>query len=340
MKSSRTLKEQLQDRFRGAILGAAVGSALGFPHSGSSRVFMRALGHEAVDGYVRHRSGYFPEGQHGAAIQLLSLASRSITREGTIRESAIVEEWIPLWRENRMIERLPDIDGAMSRWLRQGSTARGCACPPGEDGASSLLCSILVGLWCHDSPEELNESVDRLTSITHEDPRVRAVNAAMATIIAHCLTHHEIVLGVVLDEAATAASRIDGEVAAAIQRIPGMLTLNEKDAFLQLSSVGDEGGGSPDRIGVEDRCLPVFMLALYSWFRDPSSPRSVLLSCLQSGGAVQLTAAIGGALAGACCGESGLPADLVTGLLDGDELRLDADQLYDRQQLERRRREL
>ena len=88
-----------------------------------------------------------------------------------IRESSIVEEWIPLWRENRMIERLNDVDGAMSRWLRQGSSARGCACPPGEDGASALICSLLVGLWCHDSPEELNENIDRLTSITHEDPK-------------------------------------------------------------------------------------------------------------------------------------------------------------------------
>ena len=82
MKSSLTLKERLQDRFRGAILGAAVGSALGFPHSGSSRIFMRALGNEAVDGYVRHRSGYFPAGQHGAAVQLLSLASHPSPKRG------------------------------------------------------------------------------------------------------------------------------------------------------------------------------------------------------------------------------------------------------------------
>ncbi|OUU23547.1 MAG: hypothetical protein CBC13_05130 [Planctomycetia bacterium TMED53] len=340
MKPVTTLKEQLRDRFRGCILGAAVGSALGFPHGGSSRIFMRALGNEAVDAYVRHRSGYFPEGQHGAAVQLLSLASRAIAREGVIREITIVEEWIPLWRENRMIERLADVDSAMSRWLRQGSQARGCACPPGEDGASALLCSILVGLWCHDSPEELVENVDRLTGITHEDTRVRAVNAAIATIVAHCLTHHEIVLGVVLDSAAAAASRIDGEVAEAIQQIPALLTLNEKDAFLRLASVGEESEVSADREGVEDRSLPVFMVALNSWLRDPASPRSVLMSCLQSGGAVQLTAALGGALAGACCGESGLPSDLIKGLLEADELRLDADQFYDRQQLERRRRDL
>ena len=113
---------------------------------------------------------------------------------------------------------------------------------------------------------------------------MRAVNAAMATVIAHCLTHHEIVLGEVLDSAAIVnADRIDSLVADSIQMIPGMLTLNEKDAFLQLASVGDDGSESPDRIGIEPRSLPVFMLALYSWFRDPSSPRSVLLSCLQSG---------------------------------------------------------
>ena len=61
---------------------------------------------------------------------------------------------------------------------------------------------------------------------------------------------------------------------------------------------------------------------------------------MHSGGAVQLTSALGGALVGACCGESGLPSELIQGLLEAEELRLDADQLYDRQQLERRRRDL
>lgn len=339
MKSALTLKEQLQDRFRGVFLGAAVGSALGFPNAGSSRTFMRALGNEAMEGYLRHRSGYFPEGQHGASVQLLSLATRAVTRTGEINSMEIVDEWVPLWRENRIIERLPEVDSAMSRWLRQGNTARGCACAPGEDGAATILCGVLSGLWSHDTPDQIMENTEILTSITHEDSTVRAVNAALATIIAHCLTHHDIVLGVVIDAAAEAAGKIDGTVSEALQKIPSMLTRNEDEAFLELAHSSDDSH-QVERVGVEDRCLPVFLIAVHSWLRDPVNPNSVIRSCLQSGGAVQLTAAIGGALVGACCGEAGLPARLVNGLLEVDELRKDADQLYDRQQLERRRRSI
>ena len=84
MKSSTTLKDQLPARFRGTMLGAAIGSALGFPHSGSSRTFMRALGSEVIEGYVRHRNGYFPVGQHGAGVQLMTLAAEAIATVGSV----------------------------------------------------------------------------------------------------------------------------------------------------------------------------------------------------------------------------------------------------------------
>ena len=142
-----------------------------------------------------------------------------------------------------------------------------------------------------------------------------------------------------IDAAAEAAGKIDGTVSEALQKIPSMLTRNEDEAFLELAHSSDDSH-QVERVGVEDRCLPVFLIAVHSWLRDPVNPNSVIRSCLQSGGAVQLTAAIGGALVGACCGEAGLPARLVNGLLEVDELRKDADQLYDRQQLERRRRSI
>ncbi|MGE4619510.1 MAG: ADP-ribosylglycohydrolase family protein, partial [Planctomycetota bacterium] len=172
MKSSITLKEQLPGRFRGSLQGAAIGSALGFPYSGSSRTFMRALGSEVVQGYVRHRSGYFPEGQHGASVQLLTLAADAIADSGAVDASVIVDFWVPLWRENRIIERLTDVDVAMSCWLRRGTSARGCACGPGEQGSGSLLSSILIGLWDHDAPDDLIDDCETLIGLTHEDTTV------------------------------------------------------------------------------------------------------------------------------------------------------------------------
>ncbi len=337
MKSTTTLKDQLPSRFRGTIQGAAIGSALGFPHSGSSRTFMRALGSEVLQGYVRHRNGYFPEGQHGAGVQLLSLAAEAIAHSGAVNPEQIVDHWIPLWRENRIIERLPDVDVAMSRWLRRGAEARGCACGPGEDGSGSLVCSVLVGLWDHDSPDALVDDCESLIGITHEDTEVRAVCAALASIIGHNLTHHEVVLGDVIDGATTAAARIDTSVPRRIQEIPMLLAASEAEAFEKLAGP-EEGISDVDHSGVENRALPIFLVALHSWLRSPSNPMEVIGSCLHAGGAVEMTAAVGGALVGSCVGEECFPSELLDGLLEKDEITASADLLYQSQVQERRRR--
>lgn len=335
MKNSTTLKDQLPGRFRGSIQGAAIGNALGFPHAGSSRTFMRALGAEVVDGYVRHRSGYFPEGQHGAAVQLLSSAAEAIAESGEVSADAIIENWVPLWRENRIVERLADVDVAMSRWLRNGVTARGCACGPGEDGSGALLCSILVGLWDHDEPDRLLEDCEILTGVTHEDTTVRAVSAALATIIAHNLTHHSVVLAEVIDGAAQAAGSIDQNVPSRIQEIPMLLATPERDAFEQLAE-SEQGNPDVSHSGVSNAALPIFLVALHCWLRNPKQPMPVIQSCLQTGGSINMTAAVGGALVGSSVGEGRFPSHLVSGLVEGREITVTANMLYERQRRPRK----
>ncbi len=330
MKNSATLKEQLAGRFRGSIQGAAIGNALGFPHAGSSRTFMRALGAEVVDGFVRHRSGYFPEGQHGASVQLLASAAEAIVESGQISASAIIEHWVPLWRENRIVERLSDVDIAMSRWLRNGVSARGCACGPGEEGSGAMLCSILVGLWDHDEPDRLLEDCEIMTGVTHEDTTVRAVSAALATIIAHNLTHHSVVLAEIIDEAAHAAGRIDQSVPSRIQEIPMLLATPERDAFEQLADSAD-GASDVGHSGVNNAALPIFLVALHCWLRNPKEPMAVIQSCLQTGGCIDMTAAVGGALVGSSVGEGQFPARLLSGLVEGKEITVTANMLYERQ---------
>ncbi len=298
---------------------------------------MRALGSEVLQGYVRHRNGYYPVGQHGAGVQMLSLAADAISHAGAVDPEQIVDHWIPLWRENRIIERLPDVDVAMSRWLRRGTEARGCACGPGENGSGSLVSSILIGLWDHDSPDALVDDCERLIGVTHEDTEVRAVCAALASIIGHNLTHHDVVLGDVIDGATTAAARIDTSVPRRIQEIPMLLAVSEAEAFEKLA-VSEEEISDVEHSGVENRALPIFLVALYSWLRSPSDPLEVMGSCLHSGGAVEMTAAVGGALVGSCVGEECFPSRLIEGLLERDEITSSADRLYQRQVQERRRR--
>ena len=298
---------------------------------------MRALGAEVVEGYVRHRSGYFPEGQHGASVQLLSLAAAAIAESGQVSAKSIVESWVPLWRENRIVERLPDVDVAMSRWLRRGASARGCACGPGEEGSGALLCSILIGLWDHDEPDRLIDDCEILTGVTHEDTTVRAVSAALATIIAHNLTHHDVVLAEVIDGAAQAAGRIDQQVPNRIQEIPMLLATPERDAFGQLATT-EQDNSDVDHSGVSSTALPIFLVALHCWLRNPGQPMAVIQSCLQTGGAIDMTAAVGGALVGSSVREELFPPHLLAGLVESNEITVSANLLYEKQRQQRGRR--
>ena len=89
MADEPTLRSRLKSRFRGTVLGAAVGDALGFPFEGSSRSFVMAIGSDAITHYEKHRSGYFPEGQYSDDTQMSLATIESIVEAGGVDGAGI-----------------------------------------------------------------------------------------------------------------------------------------------------------------------------------------------------------------------------------------------------------
>jgi ADP-ribosylglycohydrolase len=84
-------ERSLQSRFRGAILGSAVGDALGFPYQDYSRSFMRSLLGSLTAGFSRHHSGFYPLGQYTDDTQMALAVGEAIIEAGGVSGQSMAE---------------------------------------------------------------------------------------------------------------------------------------------------------------------------------------------------------------------------------------------------------
>ena len=337
MSSRPSLKLQLPGRFRGALLGAGVGNALGFPHEGSSRTFLVALGEEVIASFEKHRSGYHPPGQYSLDMQLLLGTVRALAAAGDLEPQKVVDQWLPLWRENRVLRRPPELEGPMRALMSRPTEWQNSANEPGKCGKDTLLCAVVSGLWNYNESDRLIEQALEIASITHEDPVVQGAHCALAAAVAYNLTHQDLILGEFLDVVAGAAEGVDVGLAEKIRGLPLLLTLNEDEAFERLIAL-DGNSGSLSAVGVPSLVVPALLSSFYYFLRSPGNVMETLRGCLLVGGTVDTVAAIGGALGGALCGDESLSMHLVNGLLDGEVISRMGDRLYRLKEEERSRR--
>ena len=337
MSQRASLKSQLPGRFRATLLGAGVGNALGFPHGGSSRTFLVALGGEVIDSYEKHRSGYHPPGQYSLDMQLLLGTLRALVSAGDLEVQKVVDEWLPLWRENRVLRRPPELEGPMRALMSNPSGWQNSANEPGISGNDTILCAVASGLWNYDEPDRLVEQALEIASITHEDPGVRGVHCALAAAIAYNLTHQDLILGEFIDTVAGIAESVDAVLGDQIRGLPLLLTQNEDEAFERLLSLAG-GSRSQPPVGIPPLAVPTLLSSFFYFLRSPGDVMETLHGCLLVGGAVDSVAAIGGALGGALQGDEGLSTSLVNGLLDGEMISRTGDRIYRLKEEERSRR--
>src|SRR3954465_13144263 len=76
-------RAELQDRFRAALLGLAIGDALGFPLRGVPPAGLRRLP-DLADAFAPRPRGRYPQGQWSGDTALAVLAAESIAEAGSV----------------------------------------------------------------------------------------------------------------------------------------------------------------------------------------------------------------------------------------------------------------
>ena len=286
----------LCQRFAGLLLGTAVGDALGLPAEGLSR---DRIGRK-WQGPWRHRL----------------LFGRGMCSDDTEHTLFVAQALLSHPQDPAAFQRC--LAWKLRLWLLGVPAGIGLATlrailklwvgfPPHRSGVFSAgngpaMRSAIIGAFFADDLAKRREFVAAATCITHTDPK--AQTAAMAVA-----------------EAAAWEARGSKPVENLLQKLP-------LGTGRQLASPMPKTHGGPVarslrrlfrripglRNGVSGYSYHSVPVALYAWLRHPANFSAALESALNCGGDTDTVGAIVGALAGASCGERGIPAEWLTGI--------------------------
>lgn len=294
---------KLPVRVAGAVLGAAIGDALGYPTEfvGSFEELERRFGPDGVQGFVMFREqgakrfAPYTDDTQLAEIVLVSLLDARKAGEGLdaamVRLSSAIVEWS---REPQGGHRAPGracLAGAArlasgAHWSEGGAKDAG--------GCGSVMRAYPVGLVFHSDAELREEWAVAQSKPTHGAPIALAACAAMAHATASALAGDGVAdtVRILVDSARRHdAGTADMIAAAAASGRAG----ERKESVLERL----QGWAAHEAIAA----------ATYVYVRHPDDFRAAVLEAANSPGDSDSIATLVGALVGARCGANAIPAE-------------------------------
>jgi ADP-ribosylglycohydrolase len=306
-----------RSRFAGAVLGAAIGDAMGHPTEFLSMAAIRdRYGPDGVRGFEL----YWDRGGHRFA---------PYTDDTQMAECVL----------RALLDDRDDLDAAMRGMARRfvdwaerpqgGHRAPGNAClagcralargahwaeagGPTAGGCGSVMRAYPFGLvFCDDLDKAERWAVEH-SKLTHRDPIALAASAAMAVGVARAIRG---------EEPLAIASEM---LAAACRHSP-------PTAVMVAEAIGDaDAAVGPDQTLDRLRAWAAheaIAAAIYVFLRHPDDPAAAVLEAANTPGDSDSIATLAGALTGARRGVEALPPDWVRDVERADELRALADRI-------------
>lgn len=321
------LLAELQDRFRAAVLGFAVGDALGFPYRGVSPApMMRAR--ELADDFNARPRGRFAKGQFSDDTQMMLAVAESVARERKVdgRSAAAHLSW--LWKEGVILQAPMSANHAAESLLR-GTPWMSAGAEVGVRDPSCLSRGLVVGLWCDGGPTRLAHDAGVLTVLTHKDPQCAAAVAAYARAVQVTLAGEPWTPSWLCEELSKAAAPNDAEFAEELFYLPRVLGWEPERAMAALRKIGVPPAQLDGEAGLPAHVAPVLLTALYAFLKVPHDFREAMAMVLSCGGELDVAAAVCGSLMAGNRGSDAIPARLRKNLLYGEDLVAAADRIFD-----------
>ena len=291
----------MTDRARGALLGLAIGDALGMPIDGLSHINVRTY-YKGIKAFrADEKRGELEAGQWTAHTQNARALAAALAEH-----PADLTRAQSLWRRGRTAPRRR----AVSRPYPTGNAAA-CAAPLGVWWARTDASEAEALAWTRALLMDVDDSPEALAAAyAVADAARRALAADPAGLDGPAF----------LRETAEAARRAEAETGASgavsgrIEKTAGALD----DFPLDLQ---DLCGGTGH---AADEAVP-FALAMVA--RNPTLAEASLLAAINVGGAASQTGAVAGALLGALNGASAFPEEWRDGVEASGEISAEADAL-------------
>ncbi len=294
----------LGDRFRGVILGTAVGDAIGLPAEGLAPNRARKLFH----GRWRHRlvigRGMVSDDTDHTLFVAQSLLAHPQSVELFARRLA----WcLRLWFLTLPAGiGLATLRAILRLWLGFSPLRSGVY----SAGNGPAMRSAPLGAFFASSPERMDDYLEAATRVTHTDPKALIGAAAVAQLVSWSIRDQLVEkprwedFSRVLEK----ANRKDQEWSNLVHSIGAAVQHD-----LSVQEFADSLGLSRGVTGYVYHTVPVVVYAWCRHFGDFEATVSAVLNC---GGDADTTGAIAGTLAGAVTGEQGIPEDWLNGLCE------------------------
>jgi ADP-ribosylglycohydrolase len=304
----------LLDRFRGSIVGLAVGDALGHPTEfvgsvASIRARWPPLGVTGFEPSGRHPAGTFTDDT-----QMSICVARALVEAGHAPLDELMQvmarEFLA-WSRSSENNRAPGMAcmTGCSR-LAQGEPWR-MAGVAGSKGCGAAMRAAPVGLYFHADEDALVRVATAQSAPTHRHPTGYASSVAAAAAVAWACRGGEI--GGLLDFTEACVRRVTPELLGEMGCDPSHAGYGGREMLAALQGVRDTQGQEADDvcsllggawIGEE-----AVATALWCVLRAGGDFREAVLRGANSSGDSDSIACIAGGVAGAMVGHQGIPAD-------------------------------
>ncbi|QDU23102.1 ADP-ribosylglycohydrolase family protein [Urbifossiella limnaea] len=303
--------ESVADRVAGAIVGLAVGDALGYPHEFRTVAQVRReLGPDGITDFVRVKDPHFtrpyilgpdhPPGTFTDDTQMSVCVAEALVAGGRGPRDALLDDMARRfvgWCFSPDNNRAPgEATSTACERLRDGvpRTASGVE---GSKGAGANMRVVPVGLYYAD-PDEAAEVARQQADITHHHPAAR--EAAAATALAAWLLVRDVPPVAVADEVRRRCGgrspdfdEIAGRFDAALAREPDEVLVRRDRSAVALG----EGWVAEEAV----------FAALYCGCRAPDSFRDAVLMAANTDGDSDTVATLAGGFLGARLGLGAIP---------------------------------
>jgi ADP-ribosyl-[dinitrogen reductase] hydrolase len=282
----------LLEKFKGALLGCAVGDALGMPLEGMDAGAILAE-HGRVTDFIDSRFG---TGKLTDDTQMTVTLAQSMIERGKFDEGHAAFKfgvWIDL--SDRGVKEARGVGKASaeaSRLLHSGE-------PPSDSAQDSAGCGAAmraapIGMRYYYSKDDILRAATAQALLTHTDPRAVAGSAAVAFAVAAGIA----------DEEGCNPLQLASDVAAFVAETSAPLSARVAGLADYLDATPEEGFAYT---GTGPSAFETVPAALFAFLRTPSDLEETVVTAVNAGGDTDSIGAIAGAISGAFNGLGAIP---------------------------------
>jgi ADP-ribosylglycohydrolase len=291
-------------KFKGCLLGAAIGDALGMPNESTSPNL-----NKMKYGYRRPYKGHPNEGlnagQYTDDTQLMILVG-TLLADGKYNEDRYATALRELYIRGAL--RFPDgsVSAACERVVKENVPQKGVK----STTAGCLPIAVPFALAFPDMNEACERAV-RACNITHSHPAAHAAVSTVVTLLYHAIHESPDPIEKAVNKALAEDEILGGKIHNAL-----LLEKDGMDTEIALLKIGND-------VSVF-QTLPIAFFLINRYTHPPD----LLTVSANTGGNTDTIALLCGAYLGAAKGIDALPEDLLRGLEDRDRIELLGQRLY------------